>query len=91
VRRVYRSFPHLGNALGGADMSDDPKAFAKTAADALRTYADTIGTAYWYQPDPDNPHSGNVELMIPDAEDMAKALPIIARFLEDMFEEGGTA
>ena len=72
-------------------MSSDPKAFATTAAVALRAYAETINSAYWYQPDPDNPQIGNVELMIADAEDMAKALPIIARFIETMFEEGGAA
>lgn len=77
--------------LRGDGMSGSPKGFATAAADALRTYADTITTAHCYQPDPDNPHSGNVELMIADAEDIAKSLPVIARFLEAMFEDGGAA
>lgn len=67
-------------------MSDDPRTFARLAAQALRTYADQISTAHWYLPDPENPQYGNVELPIAQGEDIVKSLPVIAGFLETMFE-----
>ncbi len=72
-------------------MTSDPRQFAKTAADALRAYVGKIESSYWYRPDPDDRSFGNVELSLHDAEEMTKALPIIAQFLETMFEEGGAA
>ena len=72
-------------------MSNDAKEFAATAAATLRAYAQIIENSYWDQPDPDDPRCGNVELMIPQAEDMTEGLAIIARFLETMFDEGGAA
>lgn len=70
-------------------MTNDPKEFAFTAATALCAYAAQIEAAYWYQPNPDSPQEGSVELPIKAAEDMRTAFPIIARFLRTMFEEQG--
>jgi len=54
-------------------MTTDTKQFALTAALALKTYAANVENSYWD---------------IPDPEDMVRALPLIARFLETIFEDG---
>lgn len=66
-------------------MSNDPKAFAKTAADALRAYTAQIEDSYRH------PDLDQIELDGPVGDDMLTALPIIANFLETIFEEGGGA
>ncbi|MDF2140812.1 hypothetical protein [Paenirhodobacter sp. CAU 1674] len=67
-------------------MSNDPREFAQTAAQALTAYADVIERAHRAFADPENP-DWMVCIGHKRAEDMIESLPIIARFLSTIFEE----